>query len=47
MRDNGFNVIIGQDKRFKGDWNRAVKDGFKPGKPSLTSRKPARRPPSS
>ncbi len=32
MRDNGINVIIGQDKRFETDWNRAVKDGFKPGK---------------
>ena len=32
MRDNGFRVIIGQDKRFLGDWNRAAKDGFKPGK---------------
>ena len=32
MRDNGVNVIIGQDKRFAGDWKRAVKDGFKPGK---------------
>jgi ketol-acid reductoisomerase len=32
MRDNGFNVIIGQAKRFKKDWNRAVRDGWKPGK---------------
>jgi ketol-acid reductoisomerase len=32
MRDNGLNVIIGQAKRFKKDWNRAVKDGWKPGK---------------
>jgi ketol-acid reductoisomerase len=32
MRDNGINVIIGQDKRFENDWKRAVKDGFKPGK---------------
>ncbi len=32
MRDNGINVIIGQDPRFKGDWDRAAKDGFKPGK---------------
>jgi ketol-acid reductoisomerase len=31
MRDNGINVIIGQDPRFKGDWARAAKDGFKPG----------------
>ena len=32
MRDNGFNVIVGQAKRFRKDWNRAVKDGWKPGK---------------
>ncbi len=32
MRDNGFNVIIGQEKRFKKDWDRAVKDGWIPGK---------------
>jgi ketol-acid reductoisomerase len=31
MRDNGFNVIIGQSKQFKKDWDRAVKDGWKPG----------------
>ncbi len=32
MKDNGFNVIIGQAKAFKKDWNRAVKDGWVPGK---------------
>jgi ketol-acid reductoisomerase len=32
MRDNGFNVIVGQAKKFKKDWDRAVADGFKPGK---------------
>ncbi|MBS3733396.1 MAG: ketol-acid reductoisomerase [Phycisphaerae bacterium] len=32
MADNGFNVIVGQSKRFKKDWNRAVADGWKPGK---------------
>lgn len=31
MRDNGFNVIIGQSKAFKKDWDRAVKDGWVPG----------------
>ncbi len=31
MRDNGFNVIVGQSKKFPKDWNRAVKDGWKPG----------------
>ncbi|MEI6125170.1 MAG: ketol-acid reductoisomerase [Pseudomonadota bacterium] len=32
MRDNGFNVIVGQSKQFKKDWDRAVKDGWKQGK---------------
>ena len=32
MKDNGFNVIIGQSKQFMEDWNRAMKDGWKPGK---------------
>lgn len=32
MRDNGFNVIIGQAPEFKKDWDRAVKDGWVPGK---------------
>ena len=32
MKDNGFNVIIGQAPQFKRDWDRAVKDGWVPGK---------------
>jgi len=28
LRDNGFNVIIGQSKKFMKDWNRAKRDGF-------------------
>ena len=32
MKDNGFKVIVGQAKRFKKDWDRARKDGWKPGK---------------
>jgi ketol-acid reductoisomerase len=31
MKDNGFNVIIGQSKDFMRDWDRAVADGWKPG----------------
>lgn len=31
MKDNGFNVIIGQSYDFKHDWDRAVKDGWVPG----------------
>lgn len=36
MRDNGINVIIGQAKEFKADWDRAVKDGWEPGKTLFT-----------
>ncbi len=32
MKDNGINVIIGQSIDFKEDWDRAVKDGWVPGK---------------
>ncbi len=32
MKDNGFNVIVGQSRKFEKDWNRAVADGWKPGK---------------
>src|SRR5512133_573941 len=32
MRDNGFNVIVGQSQKFKRDWDRAVNDGWVPGK---------------
>ena len=43
MKDNGFKVIIGQSKKFKGDWNRAVKDGWKPGKTLFDIEEAARR----
>jgi ketol-acid reductoisomerase len=32
MKDNGINVIIGQAPEFKADWDRAVADGWVPGK---------------
>ena len=32
MKDNGFKVIVGQARSFKKDWDRARKDGWKPGK---------------
>jgi ketol-acid reductoisomerase len=32
LRDNGFKVIVGQAKSFQRDWDRAVKDGWVPGK---------------
>ena len=31
LKDNGFNVIIGQAKSFTKDWNRAKRDGWVPG----------------
>ncbi|MBN2481891.1 MAG: ketol-acid reductoisomerase, partial [Bacteroidales bacterium] len=32
MKDNGINVIVGQSQDFKTDWDKAVKDGWIPGK---------------
>ncbi len=32
MRDNGFSVIIGSAPEFKREWDKAVKDGWVPGK---------------
>jgi ketol-acid reductoisomerase len=32
LRDNGFRVIVGQAKSFARDWDRAVADGWIPGK---------------
>jgi ketol-acid reductoisomerase len=32
MKDNGINVIIGQAQEFRTDWDKAVKDGWIPGK---------------
>jgi ketol-acid reductoisomerase len=32
MKDNGIHVIVGQSLDFKADWDRAVKDGWVPGK---------------
>jgi ketol-acid reductoisomerase len=32
LRDNGFNVIVGQASQFRRDWDRARKDGWVPGK---------------
>jgi ketol-acid reductoisomerase len=32
LRDNGIQVIIGQSQDFPRDWDRAVADGFEPGK---------------
>jgi ketol-acid reductoisomerase len=32
MRDNGINVIVGQTPEHKSHWDKAVKDGWEPGK---------------
>jgi len=32
MKENGINVIIGQSQDFKTDWDKAVRDGWVPGK---------------
>jgi ketol-acid reductoisomerase len=32
LRDNGFNVIVGQASQFRSDWDRARKDGWVPGR---------------
>jgi len=32
MKDNGINVIVGQAPEFKKDWDKAIKDGWIPGK---------------
>ncbi|MFI5395647.1 MAG: ketol-acid reductoisomerase [Candidatus Binatia bacterium] len=43
MKDNGFNVIIGQSKQFQRDWDRARRDGWKPGKDLFDMEEAARR----
>jgi ketol-acid reductoisomerase len=43
MRDNGFNVIVGQSSKFKNDWDRAVADGWVPGETLFEIDEAARR----
>lgn len=43
MRDNGFNVIIGQAPSFERDWNRAIADGWVPGETLFDLEEAARR----
>ncbi len=43
MRDNGFKVIVGQARRFRKDWNRAARDGWKPGRTLFDIPEAARR----
>jgi len=43
LKDNGFRVIVGQAREFKRDWDRAVKDGWKPGRDLFDLEEAARR----
>lgn len=43
MKENGFNVIIGQARQFKADWDRAVNDGWIPGETLFEIEEAARR----
>ena len=38
QKDNGINVIVGQRKDSK-TWDKAIRDGFVPGKPCLKLKK--------
>jgi len=40
MRDNGFSVIIGQTPDDKRYWDKAVADGWVPGKTLFRSKRP-------
>jgi ketol-acid reductoisomerase len=43
MKDNGFNVIVGQSRQFPEDWKRAEKDGWIAGKDLFEIEKAAER----
>lgn len=43
MRDNGINVIVGQAKEFKNDWDKAVNDGWIPGETLFTVEEAAKK----
>ena len=43
MKDNGFKVIVGQSRAFRRDWDRAVRDGWTPGKTLFDLEEAARR----
>ena len=36
LRDNGFNVIVGQAPEFKTEWDKAINDGWVPGETLFT-----------
>jgi ketol-acid reductoisomerase len=41
MRDQGFTVIIGQDPKFKVQWDKAIKDGWVEGSTLFTIEEPS------
>ncbi|MCG3199982.1 MAG: ketol-acid reductoisomerase [Candidatus Omnitrophica bacterium] len=43
LRDNGIKVIVGQSEDFPRDWNRAVEDGWEPGKTLFSISEAAKR----
>ncbi len=43
LRDNGFNVIVGQAPEAKSYWEKAIKDGWQPGKTLFTLEEAAER----
>ena len=43
MKDNGFNVIVGQASSFEADWERALNDGWIPGETLFEIDEAARR----
>jgi ketol-acid reductoisomerase len=43
MKDNGLNVIVGQAPEFTKDWNKALADGFIPGKTLFTVEEAAKK----
>ena len=47
LRDNGFSVIIGQREEERFYWDKAIQDGFVPGKTLFPIEEAARRGPSS
>jgi ketol-acid reductoisomerase len=43
LKDNGMNVIVGQAQSFKEDWDKALRDGWVPGKTLFTIEEAAKK----
>jgi ketol-acid reductoisomerase len=43
LRDNGISVIIGQEPKFKDDWDKAINDGWVPGETLFTIEEAAKK----